>query len=489
MRKLASFALLFSIFAISLSSIAHATAIYSANSTGADLSAFYTNESVYVYADNNVTNNNTAVRIYIVKDGGAPTDGSEISGLFGYRSVNTNTSGHIEIELALVSGAAAGDYDILIDVGNDGRYNASRDHIDSGSAAGFTLKDIPAPSIAFSLGANTSSDHSTNYGDNGNIAMMQMKVNTGSEEDVTISSFDIRAYGTGNDKDGVSVLGVYLDNDLDGKVGTDDKIVSLQKFEKDDIIAVVGLNQIIPANSTKYLVFSYKMSNSTSNGQTYYFEVIAAKVSAASGKTVKSSGLILKSATKTISGSAPEVVCSSYSDSSTCGLQSSCSWCSVNSTCKKSSESCVVANCTGTLSFDLVQTGSVVSADFKGLSDCGGKSIYLKEASCDGTNVNSCSVTGTGCSLMFTAPSSSKNYFGCVDENGDGTFDQAEQSSKLFVISSVKSEEGSDIVSFITSNYILLGGIIFAVVIIAIFIVKSRKKPNMNNETIGQAAN
>lgn len=488
MKKIPVFVFAFLMLGFSLASNAAATTIFSSNSSGTEQNLFYANETVYVYADNNVTNNNTIVRIYIVKDGGAPSDGSELSGLFGYRVANTNASGHIGIELASSSGAAEGDYDIIIDVGNDGRFNSSKDHIDSGSAKGFTVKAIPAPSIAFSIAGNTSSSHTTKYGDNNSSVMMQMKIETGSEEAVTITSLDVRGFGTGNDRDGVSLVSVYTDADADGKIGLDDRLIGLEKFATDDGIINIGMGHLVPSNTIKYFLITYKMSNKTSDGQTYYFEVTSAKLSVASGRKITSSGFVLKSATKTMSGSSPAIVCSSYTENVTCSSQSVCSWCGVDNKCKNSGESCSAPTCSGTPSLDFSQSDVSVTANITGLSNCDGKITYLKEANCEGAAVNSCTVAGGGCALSFAKPSTNKSYSVCIDKNTNGIFESTEQYSKLLAISPSKGnrDEGlKNIISILQENwiYVLVGVIVLVVSAVFLYFLLTPEKTGSQVQT------
>lgn len=473
MKKILVFVFAFSFLIFLQVQNVFAVTILSSNSTGNEQNTFYTNETVYVYADNNITNNNTNIRIYVVKDSGTPSDGSELVGLFGYKAATTNTSGHISVIQLLTPGAAADNYDIIIDIGDEGRFNSSKDHIDSPSTIGFTIKNVPTPSIAFSVAGNTSASHTTNYGDNNNSMMLQMKIQTGEVEDITLTSIEVRGFGTGNDKDGVSLVSVYTDVDADGKIGLDDKLIGFEKFATDDGIINIGINQIIPLNTTKYYTITYKMSNKTSNGQTYYFEVTSAKVSAASARAVKSSGFVLKSATKTISGSPPAVVCSSYTDSSSCGAQTSCSWCVAESKCKNSGEACSTSSCTGTPTVSFVQGVASVTADISGLSSCDGKKIYLRDGSCSGQTLNSCSVSGSGCSLSFAKPEASKNYTVCIDKNENNVFEFSEQSWKIFAPSPVETQAqqqspGLSITS-LSANWIYIAiGLVVAIVVIAV---------------------
>jgi hypothetical protein len=85
------------------------------------------------------------------------------------------------------------------------------------------------------------------------------------------------------------------------------------------------------------------------------------------------------------------------------------------------------AACSGTVALSLPSSATpsqTVTATVSGLSGCNGKTAYIKETSCSGTQKCTCSVSGSGCSCNFTAPSSAGTYtyYACVDKNADGDF-------------------------------------------------------------------
>jgi len=103
--------------------------------------------------------------------------------------------------------------------------------------------------------------------------------------------------------------------------------------------------------------------------------------------------------------------------------------------------------CSGSISLSLspnpTSPSSTVTASADNLSNCNGKTIYIKDYNgcASGSTVCSCTSSSTGCSCTFTAPSSpgQYDYYACIDKNGNGNFaDPGEQSSKvtLNVISS-----------------------------------------------------
>ncbi|MCC5994207.1 MAG: hypothetical protein LM587_01280 [Candidatus Aenigmarchaeota archaeon] len=96
--------------------------------------------------------------------------------------------------------------------------------------------------------------------------------------------------------------------------------------------------------------------------------------------------------------------------------------------------------CGGSLEFCyyplFVAPSSPVTISFCGLLQCGGKRIYLKNNTCDTPDseslITSCEIPlgGVGCSVSFTAPSVNGiyTYYGCIDKNGDGDFDDEDES-------------------------------------------------------------
>jgi hypothetical protein len=79
---------------------------------------------------------------------------------------------------------------------------------------------------------------------------------------------------------------------------------------------------------------------------------------------------------------------------------------------------------------------SSVHIDFCGLSYCGGRRIYLKNNTCDTSDseslITSCEIPlgGEGCVVNFEAPSvtGSYTYYGCIDRNEDGDFNDEGES-------------------------------------------------------------
>lgn len=96
----------------------------------------------------------------------------------------------------------------------------------------------------------------------------------------------------------------------------------------------------------------------------------------------------------------------------------------------------VTSTCSGTIALTLnpqtVLHGGSVTPSASGLSACDAKVVVFRSSSCSGTQVSSCSVSGTGCTgSAFTAPGTGGSYiyYACIDKNDDSDFADAGESN------------------------------------------------------------
>ncbi len=96
------------------------------------------------------------------------------------------------------------------------------------------------------------------------------------------------------------------------------------------------------------------------------------------------------------------------------------------------------ATCKGSIRLSITPVfaspSSHVEPSAYGLSDCYGRIVYFKQDSCSGSQVSSCTASGTGCvGNGFAVPSVSGTveYYACVDENGNGAYDTGEKYASL----------------------------------------------------------
>jgi hypothetical protein len=277
--------------------------IVSCNFTGYEVNTFYTNETVFAKSTTNITVSSSTVTIFIVNDNNSWNDGTALADVSGgNESATTNSSGYLETKEIWSPSIIVGKYDIVVDVDMDGKYNSTTDFADSLTTTGFEVIPLPVPTLAVAKGSSNPSDHSWNLGNSSYNTMVQLKLTVGPIEDVKINSIGLSASGTGNDKDGVQAALLVLD-DGNGVYDQADTLLAYSQFIKDNGILILNIQNgyTIPINQTAYMIIVYKMTNSSSNGDTYSFQV--APISAAGANTgtiVAPTGLPISSAIKTV---------------------------------------------------------------------------------------------------------------------------------------------------------------------------------------------
>ena len=299
MRK---FLIAIGIFFVIFVNSANAQPIISCDANGFEKNTFYTNETVYLRSTTNITATSQEVYIYIVNDIIVWTDGVILNDVSGGRKTNTtNSSGYLEVMKIWSPSLTVGNYDIVVDVNKDGAYNISVDYVDNFTTPGFEVVETPVPTLDLSLGPNTPPNHDWNLGNNSDNVMLQMKLAAGPVEDVKINSIALVASGTGDDKNGINFASLISD-DGNGVYDQGDTLLSFGKYIKDDGVLVLNLeNYVIPANKTAYMLVIYSMSNFSSHGSTYNFQVASVSATGAnSGVSVRPTGLPITSATKTV---------------------------------------------------------------------------------------------------------------------------------------------------------------------------------------------
>jgi hypothetical protein len=279
--------------------------ITSCSIEGNETNIFYANDTVYVESVSNITPITAPVDIYIIND----VNTYWIEGMVlvdvstGKRTIATNSSGYLEISKIWSPILIPGYYDIVVDANRDGMYNTSIDFIDNSTATGFEVLAIPAPTLDFSVGSNSPTDHTWNLNYSGYNTMLQLKLTAGPVEDVKINSIYLSASGTGNDKTGIRVAHLILDDNGNGIYDQDEKILSFGQYLKDDGILAFNIENgyNIPINRTVYMIIVYSMTNSNSSNGTYSFQISSISAAGAyTEKQVTMAGFPISSARKTV---------------------------------------------------------------------------------------------------------------------------------------------------------------------------------------------
>lgn len=418
-------------------------AVFASDSTGKVKNIFYTNESIYVYANESLTQSADSVKIYIVSNTDSWSNGTAFTPVVPIVTANTNSTGNIPVTLLWNPGTNAGTYDIAIDANRDGIFNKSVDFVANESTAGLQILEVPKPSITFSLGEKSPSNYDWQYGNVSQSAIMQFKASAGPVGDVIIGSMDLAAGGIGDDKAGISLVRLFSDGDSNGVFDSGDETIAFGKFSSNNGVfqAIPEQELVIKANATSYFIITYAMSNSIYNGDTFNFDVVSVSVSGKSGEKATLSGLPLKSVAMTIKGApqtsttnkSEEMICYDHSNESSC-IIASCQWCAADNMCKNTTDTCT-KTCSGSVEFSISKIGETLNATISGLNNCESKVVTISEDSCENDAIISCDVASSGCSVIFSSPSEGQhNYFACIDLNNDTVIESSEQNSHLVVI-------------------------------------------------------
>ena len=296
------------IFLVPSVALAVEAQVWASDATGAVKNSFYTNDTVYITGVNLTADTSATVRVYITENSDKWANGTVLTAVgTGYQEFTTNGTGDLP-PTALWPNPSVGNYDVVVDTGQDGVYNSSKDFVDNLTTVGFTVSAPPAPVLYVSVGENSSSDHDWNLTEEtGGNVMLQLKLRTSNLEPVTVNSLSLLASGTGDDENGIKYVQVVLDVDRDGVYDVGESRLAYGNYLKDNGVlnlVLTGKNQI-PANSTRYFLILYMISESASVGDTFKFDILSIDAVGSSGQKAVVDGLYITSATKTITGAAP----------------------------------------------------------------------------------------------------------------------------------------------------------------------------------------
>jgi len=467
-------------------------AVFSADSSGRDKAVFYSNETIYAYANESVATGSMSVRIYVVSNSDSWGNGTILTPVIPYIAVNTNSSGHIPVTTAWSPDTTAGDYDLVVDANSDGIYNQSIDFVDNETSLGFKILAVPKPTLVFSIGERSPKDHNWDYGNASESVIIQIKLAAG-EQDIILSSIDLVAGGSGDDQKGISVIKVYSDSNGNGDVDRLDTLIAFGKFPIDNGVYVASIEDdyTIKNSTTAYILVTYSMG-SVLNGGSFNFQIVSASASSISKTKAIISGLPLNSSTKTIVGG-PEIpsknesqsreTCTNFVNQSSCA-DANCEWCKVDSSCRASGETCPTS-CTGAVGLSVEWNKDISIASVSGLANCDNKTVFIKEGSCNGETIASCNVVGSGCSVDFPTVEGEYNYYACIDVDENDIFESSDQTSQLISIQKqtqqqVEAEREPREFNYLYLLIPIVPGIIFLFVVI--YSIRRRKQSELSNE-------
>lgn len=276
------------------------------NSTGGEKISFYTNDTMYVISNTNLTTGTATIKFFIATHttwyGGTNLTAVAVIS----KSISTNSSGHVPVTVLWSPTLTVGTYDLIADMNNSGTFD-SGDYIYNSTGNGTSVIALPVPTLTITKLATSPPNHYWYVETNGSQknVMLHTSLTTGSLDGVNVNSITLAASGTGNDKNGISFVAVYSDMDGDGIVDQGESLLGYGQYMRDDGIVILGTSNNInmPGNSSMNVTFVYGMTNSSGsvNGSTYSFQLSSIDaIGINTGARVNVIGIPVDSAVKTV---------------------------------------------------------------------------------------------------------------------------------------------------------------------------------------------
>jgi hypothetical protein len=289
-----------------LPGLAIAVPIFTSDSEGKEKMSFYTNETVYLTSNASIATGVTTIKFYIAthrtwSSGTNLTTAAVIS-----KNIDTNSSGHVNVTLIWNPILTVGTYDMIADMNNNATFD-SEDHLYNATGDGFSVLEQPLPSLSVVKGLNSPPNHDWYAELNGSEknVMLQINLTAGIYDAIKVTSFFLVASGTGDDKNGVSLVTAYDDGNGNGIYDQGESFVGYGQYLRDDGIVVLDTKDkiTIPSNSSMAVIFVYTMKSAagSAEGKTYGFDLASIDATGVNlGTTAKIIGLPISSAVKTV---------------------------------------------------------------------------------------------------------------------------------------------------------------------------------------------
>jgi len=292
-------------FLLSVPALGIAVPILTSDSAGTEKTYFYINDTIYVTSSTNITTTATSVMFYITNHTTWSSQMNLTTLSVTNKTLSTNSSGHVTPQ-SFWSPTRTGNFDLIADMNGNGTFD-SNDYIYNGTGGGFPVAEQPVPRLTVSKGANSPADHNW-YIDSSTSqknVMLQIKLAAGSYDAVRVTSLSLLATGTGDDKNDISLVMVYSDDNGNGIYDQNEPIVAYGRYSVDEGVSNLDTADklVINANSNVSVIFVYNMANASgsSSGKTYSFRLVSiSAVGVNTGVAATVSGTPIDSAIKTV---------------------------------------------------------------------------------------------------------------------------------------------------------------------------------------------
>jgi len=242
--------------------------IQSTNSSGIARNSFEDFENIYVGGECTAAADRD-VDIYIVDNESSWSSGDDLDDVSGkVEETEADGDGVIKNVRIWNDPLEPGEYDIVLDANQNGRYDSQTDCIDGQKGRGFTVEEPDARVEVTSDRENF--DWVIDESDRKHL-MLALEIETDGVERVRISEFEIQASGTGNERQ-LNDIEIYLDSDEDARYDKDDELMGSAIFEEEDERISIEFDEsyLMKRNSVESFFIVYNVTPSLMNeGETY----------------------------------------------------------------------------------------------------------------------------------------------------------------------------------------------------------------------------
>jgi len=246
------------------------------------------------------------VDVYVVKKRSSWKDENTLTDVTGtIERVKADGDGELELTRVWFSRLDVGDYDIVVDVDENGVFDEDLDCVDAGSGTGFSV---------ISKGTGTVSEGSKNPDEDFEwqpekhdpfVTFLQVRLRVDDQEDVRIEGIELSPRGSGNDRNSVLEVIIAEDRDSNGKYEDGrDRIWAVGKYDHDNRKKTIATDVVLEKKDSVNLVIAYLMGKGLRNSQEFSVSVTDIKATGLlSNGEVRFSGLPIASVEMEVEGS------------------------------------------------------------------------------------------------------------------------------------------------------------------------------------------
>jgi len=248
--------------------------INAVNNNGRIVDIYTLDEDIYISGECTTAANKHA-EVFVVKNQSNWKDGADLNDITTkIETVSVDNNGEIPLTRIWPARLTIGEYDLVIDIDGDKKYDEEEDCVDDISPLGFRV--INSGDGTARLGSK-SQDERYEWNvrwDDPFVVMMQIKLSVDDLEDINITSLTLDSSGSGNEKNSIIDVIVAKDRGNNGEYRDgSDIILGSGKFSHDSGDLTVPVNLTIEAGDSENIIIVYLMGKGLVDAKTFQVDL------------------------------------------------------------------------------------------------------------------------------------------------------------------------------------------------------------------------